>query len=165
MSLPFFHIYTPKTSSYEDLSHVLSRQMNLKYPVVISLKNLEFDTQREFIGLIENYFSSENLDFNFPYPIYILTDHESSISNITLVKDTSELPIFYKKKEGKMNVKESHLLSKNKLLQQEIFNTDSKQIHQALIDFGRMHSIIYDLEAERLILKDLMNKILKAKNG
>jgi hypothetical protein len=64
-----------------------------------------------------------------------------------------------------MNVKESHLLSKNKLLQQEIFNTDSKQIHQALIDFGRMHSIIYDLEAERLILKDLMNKILKAKNG
>ncbi|HLW57418.1 MAG TPA: hypothetical protein VKY27_08540 [Bacteriovoracaceae bacterium] len=165
MSLPFYHIYTPRSSSYEDLDQILHEQMNLKHPVVISLKNLEFNVQREFIGLIENYFSSKNLNFNFPYPVYVLTDHESSISNLPLIAELEELPIFYKKKEGKMNVKESHLLSKNKLLQQEIHNTDSKQSYEALENFGRMHRIIFDLETERLILKELMTKIQKVKNG
>ncbi len=165
MSLPFYHIYTPKSSSYEDLGDILNKEMNLRHPAVIGLKNLEFDVQREFIGLIENYFASENLDYNFPYPLYILTDHESSISNISLIKDTNELPIFYKKKEGKMNVKESHLISKNKLLQQEIYNTDAKKGDRVLTEFGKMHAMIHELETERLILKDLMKKVLKAKNG
>lgn len=165
MSLPFYHIHIPRSSSYEDLDQILNENMNLKYPVVISLKNLEINVQREFIGLIENYFSSKNLDFNFPYPVYILTDHESSISNLPLLADLDELPSFYKKKEGKMNVKESHLLSKNKLLQQEIHNADSKQSYEALNDFGRMHRIIFELETERLMLKDLMSTIQKAKNG
>lgn len=165
MSLPFYHVYTPRSSSYEDLGDILNKEMNLKHPVVISLKNLEFDVQREFIGLIENYFSSENLDYNFPYPLFILTDHESSISNISLIKDINELPIFYKKKEGKMNVKESHLIAKNKLLQQEILNTDTKQGHEALKEYGQMHAMIHELETERLILRDLMSKLLKAKNG
>lgn len=156
---------TPRSSSYDDLGNILSEQLNLKHPVVISLKNLEFDVQREFIGLIENYFTSKNLDYNFPYPVFILTDHESSISNISLIKDTNDLPLFYKKKEGKMNVKESHLLSKNKLLQQEMHNTDTKQCQNALDDFGRMHAIIHDLEVERLILKDLLAKLMKVKNG
>lgn len=165
MSLPFYHLFTLKTSSYEELENILNPQINLKFPVIISLKNLEFDVQREFIGLIENYFSSQNLDFNYPYPVYVLTEHEASISNLSLITDTHELPLFYKKKEGKMNVKESHLLSKNKLLQQEIINTDSKKSYQALENFGKMHAIINELEIERIILKDLMKNMLKAKNG
>lgn len=165
MSLPFYHILTPKSSAYEDLAYILTEQINLKNPVVLNLKNLEFNVQREFIGLIENYFSSKNLAYNFPYPIYVLTDHESSISNISLIKDTNDLPIFYKKKEGKMNVKESHLLAKNKLLQQEIYNTDSQFTHDALEKFGKMHSQIHELEMERLILKELMSSLLKAQNG
>lgn len=165
MSLPFYHIHTPRSSSYEDLDHLLNDHMNLKHPIVINLKNLEFNVQREFIGLIENYFSSRNLDFNFPYPVYILTDHESSISNISLIAELEELPIFYKKKEGKMNVKESHLLSKNKLLQQEIFNSDSKQSLETLHQFSHMHRMIFELETERLMLKNLMSSILKAKKN
>ena len=165
MNIPFYHVYSPKSSSYEELNTLLTPQMNLKHPVVISLKNLEFDVQREFIGLIENFLSLHNMNYNFPYPIYIQTDHESSISNLSLIKDVNELPVFYKKKEGKMNVKESHLLSKNKLLQQEIMNTDTKVTLEVLEEFGKMHATIYELEEMRTILKDLMSKLMKAKNG
>lgn len=165
MNIPFYHVFSPKSSSYEELNTLLTPQMNLRHPVVLSLKSLEFDVQREFIGLIENFFSLHNMNYNFPYPIYILTDHESSISNLSLIKELAELPSFYKKKEGKMNVKETHLLSKNKLLQQEISNTDTQMTSEALEEFGKMHATIYELEEIRTTLKDLMTKLLKAKNG
>jgi hypothetical protein len=161
MSLPVYQNINVKSNSIEDLAAILHSEMNLKHPVVMNLKHLGMDDQREIIGLIENFFSAHNLSFKFPYPIYIICDHEKSITNIPVVKDSSELPKFYSSREAKMNVKESHLVGRNKLLQQEIKNTDTSANNNDMGTYAESHRIIYELETERRLYRSILNHLVK----
>lgn len=165
MSLPVYQHVNLKTASLEDLGHMLHADLNLKHPVVINLKSLDLDQQREMIGLIENYFSSNNLSYKFPYPIYLVSDHEASISKVPLVNDTKELPKFYTQRESKMNVKESHLAGKNKLLQQEVRNCDTSANVSDIENYGYSHRMIFEVEQERKFYRSILNRLMKAKKN
>lgn len=165
MSLPVYQHLNLASASLDYLSNILNPELNLKHPVSMNLKNLSFDDQREVIGLIENYFVSNNLSFKFPYPIYIISEHEKSITRIPLVNDIKELPRFFVQKETRMNVKEAHLAGKNKLLQQEIKNTDASSNEKDIQTYGEAHRVIYELDIERKTYRSLLNKLLKASNG
>jgi hypothetical protein len=162
MNLPFYHNYNLRSSSYDELNSILVPEVNLKHPVVINIKILELEQQREFIGLIENYFVSNNISFKFPYPIFVMTDHETTMTNLPLIKKPEDLPRFFIQREGKMNVKETHLANKNKLLQQEIRNADSVLSSDNLKTYGVNHRRIYEMEEERLFYRSIINKLLKA---
>lgn len=163
MSLPVYQVIQVKTNSLEDLAEILKKDMNLRHPVALNLLALEIDHQREFIGLIENFFMSENISFKFPYPVYLVTVHEPSISMMPIVQEQAKLPHFYQQKEGRMNVKESHLADRNKLLQQEVANADSS-LHQSEVrSYALFHRRIYELQVERDFCMDILNKINKAK--
>lgn len=166
MSLPVYQHINVKSASLEDLSHMLHPDMNLKHPVAINLKTLDLDAQREMIGLIENYFASNNISFKFPYPLYLVSDHEVSITKVPLVHETSELPKFYTQRESKMNVKETHLAGKNKLLQQEVKNCDASANLSDIENYGYSHREVFELEQERKFYRSILNKLMKArKNG
>ncbi len=165
MSLPVYQHIQLKSNSFEDLSANLTPDINLRHPVVFNLKSLDLDQQRETIGLIENFFSSQNLSFKFPYPIFVISDHEPSICRIPLVREVNELPKFFTQRESKMNVKESHLAGKNKLLQQEVKNSDASSNHQDLETYAESHRQIYELEVERKIYRSILNKLFKAKQN
>lgn len=165
MNLPNYHTINIKSAELEELQAVLSPELNFKRPVVFNLKNLNLDQQREVIGLTENYFSSNNISYKFPYPIYFISDHEASISKIIIIKDTNELPKFFSQKDSKMNVKESHLLGKNKLLQQELKNTDSQQAFHDIEAYAQFHKKISTLESERLFYRHVLNKLTQAKKN
>jgi hypothetical protein len=166
MSLPVYQHISIKSASLEDLGNMLHPDINLKHPVVFNLKSLDLDQQREMIGLIENYFSSNNISFKFPYPIYLVSDHEISITKVPLVHESNELPKFYTQRESKMNVKETHLAGKNKLLQQEVKNCDASANLSDIENYGYSHRVIYELEQERKFYRSILNKLLKArKNG
>lgn len=166
MSLPVYQVIQVKTSSLEDLNDILKKDMNLRHPVAINLLALDLDAQREFIGLIENYFMSENISFKFPYAVYLISVHEPSISLMPVISETSKLPKFYQQKEGRMNVKESHLADRNKLLQQEVSNADSS-LHQSEVrSYSLFHKRIYELQKERDFCSDLLTRLTKVKaNG
>ncbi len=166
MSLPVYQMIPVKSTSLEELNSLLKKDMNLRHPVVLNLLQLDIDTQREFIGLIENFFVSENISFKFPYAVYIITLHEPSISLMPIVSDPARLPRFFHQKEGRMNVKESHLAGKNKLLQQEVSNADTT-LHQSEVrSFALFHRRIFELERERDFTLDLLNRLSKkVKNG
>lgn len=163
MSLPVYQHINVKSASLEDLSHMLHPDMNLKHPVAINLKTLDLDAQREMIGLIENYFASNNISFKFPYPLYLVSDHEVSITKVPLVHDPKELPKFYTQRESKMNVKETHLAGKNKLLQQEVKNCDASANLGDLENYGYSHRQVFELEQERKFYRSILNKLMKAK--
>ena len=164
MSLPVYQVIQVKTNSLEDLNELLKKDMNLRHPVVLNLLALDTDTQREFIGLIENYFMSENISFKFPYPVYLVTVHEPSITMMPVVADQTKLPRFFTQKEGRMNVKESHLADRNRLLQQEVANADSS-LHQSEVrSYALFHRRIYELQSERDFCMNLLNRITKGKN-
>ncbi len=165
MSLPVYQHINLASASLDNLTSILPPDINLKHPVSINLKTLNLDDQREVIGLIENHFVSNNLSFKFPYPLYLISDHERSISRIPLVNDIKELPKFYVQKESRMNVKESHLAGKNKLLQQEIKNTDSSANSKDLEAYGESHRLIYEYEIERRFYRSILNRLQKVNNG
>lgn len=166
MSLPIYQHINIKNASLEDIGNMLHQDINLKHPVVFNLKTLDLDQQREMIGLIENFFASNNISFKFPYPVYLISDHEISITKVPLVHEASELPKFYSQRESKMNVKESHLAGKNKLLQQEVKNCDASANISDIENFGYSHKAIFELEQERKFYRSILNKLLKArKNG
>lgn len=165
MSLPIYYTINLRSSSLEELSSLLSSDLNLKHPVVLNVRNLSVDQQREAVGLIENWYVSNGVSYQFPYPVYVLTDHERTISNLPLFKTSEELPKFFAQKEGKMNVKEAHLAGKNKLLQQEVRNTDATANASALKVFGSIHRQVFELEEERLFCRELIRKLTKGSNG
>lgn len=135
----------------------------MKHPVVMNLKLLDMDQQRELIGLIENFYVSHNISYKFPYPIYLMTDHEPTITKMPTVKLAEELPKFFTQKESKMNVKETHLVGKNRLLQQEIKNSDSLATQNSINQYGNFHKKIFELESERTFYRSILNKLTKAK--
>lgn len=163
MNLPIYQHLHLKSNSLDEVGQILHSEINLKHPVVIHINSLEFDQQREIIGVIENYFSSHNLSFNFPYPVYILCDHESSISKVSVVKKTQELPKFFTQRESRMNVKETQLANKNKLLQQEILNSDASSNIKNMDEYGRSHRIIFELEQEIKFYHSILNGLQKVK--
>lgn len=166
MSLPLYQIIQVKTNSLEDLGDILKKDMNLRHPIALNLLALDEDTQRDFIGLIENFFMSENVSFKFPYPVYLVTIHEPSISMMPIVSEQGKLPRFYQQKEARMNVKESHLADRNKLLQQEVANADSSLHASEVRSYSLFHRRIYELQRERDFCMGILNKIMKVKaNG
>lgn len=165
MNLPIYQHINLKSASTEDLQNVLSSDLNFRHPVAINLKTMDLDDQREAIGLIENYFVSHNLSYKFPYPVYLISDHEISISKVPLVSEVQSLPKFFSQRESKMNVKESHLAGKNKLLQQEVKNSDASANIENLENYGQSHRIIFELDEERMFYRSIITQLMKAKKN
>lgn len=165
MSLPFYHNYNLKSAHLDELRALLHAQINLKHPAVINVRSLDFDQQREVVGLIENHFVTNNISYKFPYPVYIMTDHERTISHMPIVNNQEELPRFFIQRDGKMNVKEAHLVGRNTLLQQEIQNGDPASEDQKLKDYARIHKQISKLETERLFCRNLLSTFMKEKKN
>lgn len=165
MSLPIYHLINIRSIQVEDLNSLLNREINFKHPVALSLKLLPFDQQTALVGLIENFFSTNNLSYKYPYPVYLVMDQEKTITRMPSVKNISELPRFFAKKETKMNVKESYLFNKNTLLQQEIMNADAELIQSNIDRFGANHRKVFDLENERLFYRSILNQVIKVKKN
>lgn len=160
MNLPIYHqiILTPAT--LDDLEKFLAPGINLRAPQVFNLLALEPIQQRECIGLIENYFTAQEISYRFPYPVYLVTIHEASISRMPIVRDLSELPKFFSQKEGRMNVKEGHVAGKNRLLQQEIRNYDTRASQSEQERYAVLHRAIWRQEQERTYLRELLSRLV-----
>jgi hypothetical protein len=163
MSLPVYRHIHVRTDSIDDLVALLSPDLNVKNPVAFHLVTLNLDQQKEMVGIIENYFDTENVSFKFPYPIYVISGLESSISGMPMTSSQDELPKFFSQKEGRMNVKETHLALKNKLLNQEIKNVDPRLTRDNLEAFALEHRQIYELQIENSFYRVLLQKMGKVK--
>jgi hypothetical protein len=166
MDLPKYKHLTISSYAPEELENFLQKEINLNAPTAIDLKKLTIDQQKEIIGLIQNFLMRVNGSFLFPYPIYLISELDQAMSSMPLVKDLTNLPRFFSHKESKINVKESQVLNKNKLLQKEIFNSDFQQNQIKIEEFANRHKLINRLENERLFYRSLLNKLNKRnKNG
>lgn len=165
MNLPIYHQITLQNTNLEDLDRMLNPELNSRQPVAFNLLMLDLDQQREAIGVIENFYDSSNISFKFPYPVYLVSLHETTITRMPMVRRPDELPRFFAQKESRMNVKETHVAGRNKLIQQEIRNIDASAASEDLAAYAKTHRQIYELESERLFLRDILGRLTKAKNG
>lgn len=163
MNLPIYQQVTFRHYSIEELEDFLAPDLNVKHPVVLNLRGLEHDQQREYIGIIENYFDTNRISYKFPYAIYLISDHEPSITNVPLLARLEDLPKFYLQKEAKVTTKENQLLGKNRLLQLQLKNTDAAESQDQLLAYASHHREIFELEEERRFYSNVLSKLGKRK--
>jgi len=159
MSFPIYKIIKIQESYFDQLHSIILHNSNQTQPIVFDTLSLDLDQQREFIGLIENFYLSHEISFKFPYPIYVITLHGNAISKISLIRSIGNLPNFFKDRELKLNVKESNALSKNNMLQIEIKNVDELTRESNLKSYSQFHKEIYALEMERKNYLDILNRL------
>ena len=81
------------------------------------------------------------------------------------VKSVEELPRFFHQKDSKLNVKESQLLERNALLQQEIKNTDAEFVTETVKIYSAIHRKVYDLDKELQFYRSVLNRLIRAEKN
>ncbi len=163
--MPIYQHVNVNAIQLEDLKNFLNEDMNTRHPVALNLKQLDLEQQREIIGLIENYFSINNISYKFPYPVYLITDHQRTITLMPTVKSIEELPRFFYQKDSKLNVKESHLLQRNALLQQEIKNADAEFVTETTKSYSSIHRKVHELDKELQFYRSILNRLIRAEKN
>ena len=165
MNLPIYQLVQIKNADLIKVSELLSEDMNLRRPVAFVVNTLNRDEQREVIGVIENWFETHQASWRFPYPVYIVSELTDAIGNIPVAKELKELPKFFSVKDTKITVKESQVLDRNKLIQQEIKNSDPHQMTSVLQDYGINHKKIWNLVNEGFFYEYLLNRLKQQKKN
>jgi hypothetical protein len=163
MGLPTFHKINVVDTNIENLQRLLTRDLNLSHPVVLNLKSLHPDEQRDIIDFIENFFEINNYSSTFPYPVYILTDVTNSMTNVPTASDLKFLPKFFSQRDLKIGARETSILIKNKLLQQEIHHLDPQVGQDEIEDYRKIHRKIFELEKERKFYEHLIKRLERGK--
>ncbi|MBY0517991.1 MAG: hypothetical protein K2P81_13870 [Bacteriovoracaceae bacterium] len=163
MNLPIYQILPIKSADLHEIASLLHEDLNLKRPVVFDLLTLSKDDQREVIGIVENWYYTHQASWRFPYPVYFISVFGESLGHIPVVSELKKLPKFFNQKENKIGVKESQVVDKNRLLQQEVKNADPQQTTEILKDYGIQHKKIWFLVNEGQFYEGLLKK-LRAKD-
>jgi hypothetical protein len=81
------------------------------------------------------------------------------------VKSLDELPRFFNQKDSKLNVKESHLLQRNALLQQEIKNADAEFVIETVKTYSSIHRKVHELDTELQFYRSVLNRLIRAERN
>lgn len=165
MNLPIYQLVQVKNADLIKVSELLSEDINLRRPVAFVVNSLNLDEQREVIGVIENWFETHQASWRFPYPVYIVSDLTEAVGHIPVVKEPKGLPKFFNVKETKITIKESQVLDRNKLIQQEIKNSDPHLMTSVLQDYGINHKKIWYLVNEGFYYEYLLNRLKEQKKN
>lgn len=139
--------------------------INIRCPILIEIETLSMDDQKKFLSLFSTKVNEDHkLSLIFPYPIYIKSQLKQNDSALLIIQEESDLPKFFLKKEGKINLKESQILMKNKLLQQEIQNADLSQVKEKIKSYANDHKKIFQLEVERMSYINILANLKKEKD-
>ncbi len=159
MNLPIYQIINVKSAQLEDIAALLHEDLNLRRPVAYVLKTLNLDEQREVIGVIENWFETHQASWRYPYPVFIVSDYSDAIGHMPVFTEVAHLPRFYNQKDVKVTLKETQVLERNRLLQQEIKNADGHLMAEVVRDYGINHKKIWYLVKEASFYEHLLKKL------
>jgi hypothetical protein len=161
MNLPVYKFIKLKNNFQDDINSIFKSDLNLKSPVVFNLSDLSYEITEQIVKFIETYFKVHNLSLRFPYPVYIISKYEWIESEISFFQNEKNLPHFFSKKDTKINIKESQLVLKTKLLQQELVSADPSSYEKKIESYSKKHRLIYELEVERRSYQNILNHLLK----
>lgn len=161
MNLPIYQIINVRSSQIDDVMAVMHDDINLHRPVALVVKHLDRDQQREVIGLVSNWYAEGRSSPRFPYPIYIVAELAEAVGHIPVVSELAELPKFFSQKEAQTNVKESQIIKRTHLLQQEIRNTDPLVAESTFNRYALNHKKLWFLVSEGDFYEELLTRMKK----
>jgi hypothetical protein len=160
MILANYQIITIKNNDLLQISELLNHDINLRRPIAFKLTDMTLDDQREVIGIIENWFDTEKVSWKFPYPTYFISDIGASLGQIPIVKTHKDLPRLFQFKESRLHVRETQLLEKNYLIQQQIKNFNSDETDGLIKKYADGHKTLRRLQFESEYCILLMKKLI-----
>lgn len=164
MNLPIYQLVKVESAELEHVTAALRPDMNLRAPVALLLKHMAPDQQREVIGLVENWFAESSVSWRFPYAVYLVSDHGEALGRIPVVSEVSALPRFFAQKEGKTSVREGEVAHGNRLLQQQLRNTDVAKVDAGLAGYAAHHRELWALSNEAEFYRGIL-RVLSKRRG
>lgn len=163
MAFPVYPKSSLKISSDSDLGLLINNKINLRFPILIEFISTSFEEETKLIQHLQAHLDKLNINPAFPYPIFAITSFEPGQSiTFTCLRSKTELPRFFLQKDGRLNLKESNLLDKIKLLQQETFNSTSLENMKIIKNYANSHRLINSLDKERSLYMDLLKRLKKS---
>ena len=163
MAFPVYPKNSLKISSDSDLGLLINNEINLRFPVIIEFISSSQEEDTKLIQHLQKRLNDLNVNPGFPYPIYAITTSEPDQTiTFTCLRSKNEIPKFFLQKDGRLNLKESNLLDKIKLLQQETFNCSSVENMKIIKKYAYSHRLINSLDQERTSYLNLLKRLKKS---
>lgn len=124
MRLPAYRYMIIKRDSFSQQLSAIKRYEFAENPIVFDLTLMKESSQDQILPELIQELKKLKLT-QIPYQVYILSTSSLRFREFNIIKSDKELPIFHKKKEKSLNVREAALLNKIKLKQRKLSQIDA----------------------------------------
>ena len=165
MTFPVYQKNSLRINQEADLDKLITKEINLYNPVIVEFKTTSKEEETKLIHLFQRHLEQLQINPRFPYAIYVITllEIERPLSFVCL-RSRDEIPKFFTQKDARLNLKESHLMDKIRLLQQESRNCSSLENIHSLQKYANAHRLIHVLDQERMAYKKLLRRLKRNEN-
>lgn len=132
-------------------------------PYFIKLNTKSYNETARIIDNLTKALSALHIDPHFPYPIYIISEHDIILSPFSIFKHEDELPRFFKVKSMRLKSKELSLLQKSTILAKRVSNHRIEDISNDLNIAINNQRALRDLVKENCYYEDLVKTLEKGK--
>lgn len=140
MAIPVYQYIELKRHTPQSIEKQLSGIDHSEAPIVLDLTQLH-EHQLDALKTIEDFFAQNDFPF-FPYSVYILSDYKGYTGPLFVVKEKKHLPQFFFKKNKILANKETSLLHKIELKQENFRNLLPSEYLESLLVYSSGHKEI-----------------------
>lgn len=132
-------------------------------PYFIRLSGKSYNETANIIDGLTKAFSALHIDPHFPYPIYIISEHDIILSPFSIFQKDEDLPRFFKIKSMRLKSKELSLLQKSIIMAKRVSNHRIEGINDDLNVPVNNQRALRDLVKENSYYEDLLQTLEKGK--
>jgi hypothetical protein len=141
MRLPSYRYIILKEDSFTQRLQSLKRYEFSENPIVFDMGLIRESSQDDVLTSLITELRKLNLS-QIPYRVYIMSKSSLKFDDFIIVKNEQKLPLFHKKKEKSINVREASLLNKIKLKQRKLSQIENEYYQKALKEYADHHKDI-----------------------
>ncbi|EQC43048.1 hypothetical protein M899_0367 [Bacteriovorax sp. BSW11_IV] len=132
-------------------------------PLFIKLDRKTYNEATKIVDQLSKALSALRVDPHFPYPIYIITEHDIIMSPFSIFSDEEQLPNHFKIKSNRLKNKEISLLQKSTILAKRVSNHNIEDITNDLNIAVNNQRALRDLVKENLYYEKMLKNLEKEK--
>lgn len=143
----------------ENRDYIIDKLKSYSYgqvPYLIDITTL--NDQSKVLAIIES-FILENDIRQVPVPLMVLSDYKQYKGSLRVTDNMNAFPMFYRKKNKSLNVREAQLSANYAANCNKLANTDIETAIASLAEFSEQHSNLYHLASEGEFLENLLAKM------
>ncbi|MCO4753136.1 MAG: hypothetical protein KC478_01575 [Bacteriovoracaceae bacterium] len=127
-----------------------------KQPVVVDIRPAR-ELEHEALVFVDLFMDQTSVR-DFPYPLYIITNI-SQHPSLDLFPSPNDLPIFYRRKNRPLNMKENTLMAKVSLKQNSLDNVNIEEVRSTLGAYAKKHKMLHKKQTYLNFLNNVLHEL------